>query len=91
MRTLSRKLVVTPLLMGMALMALGIPASAQAVYQQNSSQARCQAAGSDQSQCTAESETECKGQSCVPAQICRPGPQSAPGCCPQTETRVAQI
>ncbi len=41
MRTFRRKIAVTPLLLSMALIALGIPATAQEVYQQNSSQACC--------------------------------------------------
>jgi|GEM_PF-3223939 len=43
MRRFRRKLVITPLLIAMALMALGLPASAQAVYEQNSSRACCEA------------------------------------------------
>jgi hypothetical protein len=41
MRKFRRKLVMTPLLLAMALVALGLPASAQEVYEQNSSQACC--------------------------------------------------
>jgi len=67
MRTFRRKLVITPLLMAMALMALGLPASAQAVYQQNSSQACCEA----QACCATQSEDapdQGAGQACCPGE-----------------------
>ena len=76
MRTFRRKLVMTPMLMAMALMALGIPATAQAVYQQSSSQACC----SDQACCAEQpSGASCEAgeQACCPAE--QPG--AAPAAC----------
>lgn len=66
MRTFRRKLVITPLLLAMALVALGLPASAQAVYEQNSSQACCTA----QTCCATQSEN---------AQDQSGGPECCPG------------
>jgi hypothetical protein len=43
MRTLRHKLVATPLLIGMALIAIGLPASAREVYRENISHACCTA------------------------------------------------
>jgi hypothetical protein len=42
MRTFRRKLAVTPFLIGMALTALGLPASARAVYEENISRHCCE-------------------------------------------------
>ena len=43
MRTFGRKLVATPLLIAIALMAAGIPATAREVHRQNSAQSCCHA------------------------------------------------
>jgi hypothetical protein len=84
MRTFRRKLVITPLLIAMALVALGLPASAQEVYQQNGSQTCCAA----QSACAvqaAASPDGAVGLACCPdgqridtAGECSPAP--ADGC-----------
>jgi len=65
MRTFRRKLVITPLLIAMALVALGLPASAREVYQQNGSQACC----ADQTACAVQAAAApdgAAGQACCP-------------------------
>jgi hypothetical protein len=79
MRTFRRNLVVTPLLIAMALTALGLPASAQAVYQQNTSQACCAA----QACCADETKDEPgpgTDQGCCPE---APPGAARTECCPE--------
>jgi hypothetical protein len=79
-----RKLVVTPMLIAMALLALGLPASARAIYEQNTSQACCaaQTCCAKQGQCAPDDNA---GQACCPD-----GEALAAECCPVTAADQAQ-
>jgi hypothetical protein len=65
MSTLRRRLVLTPMLIAMALLALGLPASAHAVYERISSQPCCesQCCSAEQS---ADAETRATDDACCP-------------------------
>ncbi len=65
MMTFRRRLAVTPMLIGIAVLAIGLPASAQAVYQHARNEVCCEAQGccTDQS---AHEETAAADHACCP-------------------------
>jgi hypothetical protein len=88
MRTFRRKLVVTPMLIAMALLALGLPASAQEAYARNGNEACCTAKhccaeqGEDAGAQAADEACCPAGQNVVNQAECRP---LSTDCCDQPQ------
>lgn len=80
MRTFRRRLVVTPLLLATALMALGLPATAGEVYEQNSSTACC--ATQD---CCANRPAGESGPGTGQTNCAEGTDQAEKACCPESE------